>query len=179
MHLMADAVAGAGMIHAAFGRDGLQIQVVVMVFRPELRHIMVNITDRQFRLHTGGSIDSNSKKAVVPVASCVSVWSMRMPMGWPCLSSPSIRCFWSILYVNVCAMRQPQSVILVFCFMRFINPQLPQKPPKNNDFHEKTETTSIKFYFPGCRSHYLTIEYKCPRVKGCNLLLYLAQEMKT
>lgn len=48
-------------------------------------------------------IDSKRRKAVVPVASCVSVWSIRMPMGCPASRLPSTRWFWSILYISVFA----------------------------------------------------------------------------
>src|SRR3954454_16312451 len=40
----------------------------------------------------GTSSCSNCMKAIVPVASCSSVWSTRMPIGSPGLSSPSTRC---------------------------------------------------------------------------------------
>ena len=38
------------------------------------------------------SIASSSRYAMVPVESCVKVWSMRIPISVPGIISPSIRC---------------------------------------------------------------------------------------
>ena len=39
---------------------------------------------------------SNCRYAMVPVASCVSVWSMRIPISWPGTISPLTRWPWMI-----------------------------------------------------------------------------------
>src|SRR5947209_15422950 len=49
---------------------------------------------------------SNCMKAIVPVASCSSVWSTRRPIGEPGLSSPSTRCSRRIWLVSESATRE-------------------------------------------------------------------------
>ena len=53
MHLMADAVARAGEIHAVLCGDGLQIAVIVAVLKAALEGVVVDVGDAQFRLHSG------------------------------------------------------------------------------------------------------------------------------
>ncbi len=50
MDLMTNAVARTRMINARPGSDGLKVQMIVMVFRSEARHIVVDVADRQIRL---------------------------------------------------------------------------------------------------------------------------------
>ena len=47
MHLVADAVAGPGEVHAVLARNGLQITVVVRVFKAGLQCVVVDIGDAQ------------------------------------------------------------------------------------------------------------------------------------
>jgi len=46
MDLMTNSVAGARMIDAGLGGDGLQVQMIVMVLRPESSHVMIDVADR-------------------------------------------------------------------------------------------------------------------------------------
>ena len=48
MHLMADPVARTGEHHAPAGSHGLQVKVVVPVFRTVLHHIVVNVGNGKF-----------------------------------------------------------------------------------------------------------------------------------
>ena len=50
VHLVADAVAGTGEVHAFGGGDRLQVQVVVHVLRTVLRGVVVDVGHRQLRL---------------------------------------------------------------------------------------------------------------------------------
>ena len=47
--LVTDAVAGAGMVHAALGRDRLEVQVVVVVLGAEAGHVVIDVADGQVR----------------------------------------------------------------------------------------------------------------------------------
>ena len=58
-------------------------------------------------LTLGIPIDSNSRYAIVPVASCVSVWSILRAISEPGVISPSRRC----AFIIFCAIVSP---ILVF-----------------------------------------------------------------
>jgi hypothetical protein len=51
MDLMANPIARPRMIYAALGGYRLQVQMVVMVLRPETRHIVIDITHRQIGPH--------------------------------------------------------------------------------------------------------------------------------
>ncbi len=53
MDLMADTVAGPGEIHTVLGSNGLQVAVIVSVFKAALQSIVVNIGNGQLRLHPG------------------------------------------------------------------------------------------------------------------------------
>ena len=55
----------------------------------------------------GTPIASNSRYAIVPVASCVRVWSILIPISLPFTISPSTRCADSIFSAN------PESDILI------------------------------------------------------------------
>src|ERR671933_1061987 len=55
----------------------------------------------------GTPICSNCMKAIVPVASCRSVWSTRTPIGSPGRSSPSTRCSARIRRVRFSAIGAP------------------------------------------------------------------------
>ena len=55
MHLMADAVAGAGEIHAVLCGDGLQIAVVVAVLKAALEGVVIDVGDAHFRFHSGNT----------------------------------------------------------------------------------------------------------------------------
>jgi len=48
---MADTVAGARMIGACLGGNGLQVQMVVMILRAESRHIVIDVAYRQIGFH--------------------------------------------------------------------------------------------------------------------------------
>ncbi len=45
---------------------------------------------------------SNSRYAIVPVASCVSVWSIFKAISFPAFISPETRCFAMIFCAIVC-----------------------------------------------------------------------------
>ena len=47
VHLVADAVARPGMVDAALGRHRLEVQVVVVVLRPEAGHVVIDVADGQ------------------------------------------------------------------------------------------------------------------------------------
>ena len=51
-------------------------------------------------------IASNCRYAIVPVESCVNVWSMRMEISEPGISSPLSRCADRIFWVRFIAMRK-------------------------------------------------------------------------
>jgi len=51
MNLVANPVAGPGEIRAIFGRHPLQKTVVISVLKAVLQRVVVNITDRQFRVN--------------------------------------------------------------------------------------------------------------------------------
>ena len=55
MHLMADAVAGAGEIHAVLCGDGLQIAVVIAVLKAALEGVVIDVGDAHFRFHSGNT----------------------------------------------------------------------------------------------------------------------------
>ena len=55
MHLVTYPVARPGVVHTAPRRDRLQIQMVVVIFRAELRHIVVNVTDGKLRFDRPGT----------------------------------------------------------------------------------------------------------------------------
>ncbi len=48
MHLMTDAVAGAGEVDAVFGGYGLEIPMVVGIFKAALQRVVVYISDAEF-----------------------------------------------------------------------------------------------------------------------------------
>ena len=106
--LVADAVARPRMIHADLGRDGLEVQVVVVVLRPELGHVVVDVADGQLGLdprdahrleqqegrRAGGVLGEGLVDADADLAAgdelagstrclasilCVSVWGMVSP----------------------------------------------------------------------------------------------------
>ena len=55
MDLMADTVAGTGEPNTVLGGDGLQITVVITVFKTALQGIMVHVGNTQFCLNPGNS----------------------------------------------------------------------------------------------------------------------------
>ena len=112
MHLMADAVAGTGKIHAVlFGtRSGYSGG------RPRFRSRSAGYCGRYRRRERsvftrGTPMASNSRYAIVPVASCVSVWSILRPISCPTTISPSTRCAFKIF----CAIVIPMCTIAPFC----------------------------------------------------------------
>ena len=55
MHLMADAVAWTGEVYAVLGGDGLQIAVIVAVFKAALEGVVIDVGNAHFRLHSGNA----------------------------------------------------------------------------------------------------------------------------
>ena len=50
MHLVADAVSGAGEDDTVFNGNRLQIFMVVCILEADLNRVMIDVADRQFRL---------------------------------------------------------------------------------------------------------------------------------
>ena len=69
MNLVADTVTRTRVIRAGFGGDGLQIKMIVMVFGPELAHIMIDIANRNIRPRTSKPHRLKQQKSSRP--SCI------------------------------------------------------------------------------------------------------------
>ena len=86
--LVADAVPGAGEEDAVLRGDRLQVQVVVGVLEAGLQRVVIDVADGLLVLTRGTPIASNCRYAIVPVASWVRVWSIRMAISLPAFLSP-------------------------------------------------------------------------------------------
>jgi len=54
MNLMTDTITRPRMVNSALCRYRLQVQMVIMVLRPEADHIVVNVADRQIGFNVTG-----------------------------------------------------------------------------------------------------------------------------
>ncbi len=50
VNLMADAISGSGKKDSVLCRKGLQKSVIICIFKPGLKHIMIDVADREHGL---------------------------------------------------------------------------------------------------------------------------------
>jgi hypothetical protein len=93
VQVVADAVAGPRVADAVLGSEGLQKTVVVGVVEVELYDVVVQVLEGRGTRTLSTPIRSNCRNAIVPVASCRSVWSILKPTSSPGSSEPLTR--WS------------------------------------------------------------------------------------
>jgi len=89
---MAYPVSGPRVPQAESLTGAAQEKVVVGVLEALLDDVVVNVLDAHLGLHPVQALRLQLRHNSVPVASWVSVWSLRIPFSSPGFMSPCIRC---------------------------------------------------------------------------------------